>query len=187
MKMSKTVMAALALDAQAQALAMAVPYAALARRLATAITAATAQSAVAKEEKVTVWGTFKEAIKAAQDVGHSVTALRAGLEVACTEAGIPSGSFRGYITTVGNLYSDVLDELLTVEEVQAMSIADARKLYKVEKELSNLDKLRKALIDGTADWNEAELATLVSIVADSNAERVPAVEEVETEQEAIAI
>lgn len=184
MSLSKATIAALAAAGEAYAS----PYAHLAAELATSMSAAKAQTDRAKAERTSVWDGFKSAMSIALENGHSAAALRAGLEIACTNAGIPAGSFRGYVGTIGNLYADVCkaegeEGHLALEAALEISVKDARERYKPEP--SNLEKLRKALAERTKDWNEEELAVLLSIVDDTNADKAPKTTEEEASEEEV--
>lgn len=180
-KLSKGIAAALLADAQAQAAAYAAPYLTLAESLARNI-------AAADTVKGKVWDGFKSALEVASEAGHTPTALRAGLEIACTEAEIPAGSFRGYIGTIGNLYADIKADKLSLDDALALSVADARKRYKVEPVLTDVQKLQKHIAEGIKDWTAEQLAVLASIVDDMQPQVEPEAEteEVETEREAVA-
>lgn len=171
MKLSNETMTALAAAGQAYA----APYAHLAATLATAIGSAKTQAETAKGAKQTVWDGFKSAMGIAAENGHNAAALRAGLEIACINAGIPSGSFRGYVGTIGNLYADVLKPEgeaghIALSAAVALSVKDARDRYKPEP--TNLEKLHAKLAAAVKDWNEEEMALLLSIVDDMTPERL---------------
>lgn len=159
----------------------AVTYAELAAKIAGHVAKRDAKAAEAKEAKSTVWGDFKSALTLAHDAGHTVTALRVGLEIACTEADIPAGTFRSYVATVGDLYADVLAETLSIADATALSIADARKRYKVE---TPEEAMRAKLKEAIKDWDAEQLGVLLSLVADINGEAAETAEESEETEEA---
>lgn len=161
----------------------AVKYADLAAKIAGHAAQAADKAGKAKEAKATVWGDFKTALTLASEAGHTVTALRVGLEIACIEADIAPGTFRSYVATVADLYADVIDEEkeFTLEQATAISIADARKRYKTETPMQMMHaKLKEAI----KDWDETQMALLLSLVADINGETAEATDEAADEGEA---
>lgn len=160
----------------------AVAYADLAAKIAGHAAQAADKAGKAKDAKATVWGDFKTALTLASEAGHTVTALRVGLEIACIEADIAPGTFRSYVATVGDLYTDVMDEEkeFTLEQATAISIADARKRYKTETPLQAMHaKLKEAI----KDWDETQMALLLSLVADINGEQGEQEEEQNEEEQ----
>lgn len=145
----------------------AVAYADLAAKIAGHAAQAADKAGKAKDAKATVWGDFKTALTLASEAGHTVTALRVGLEIACIEADIAPGTFRSYVATVADLYTDVLDEEkeFTLEQATVISIADARKRYKTE---TPVQMMHAKLKDAIKDWDAEQLAILLSLVADIN-------------------
>lgn len=170
MKLSKLALASLA----AQATALSGPYASLARELATDITAAKVAGETAKEAKGGIWGGFKNAITASIEAEHDANAMRVGLEVACEEAGIPSGTFRGYVSTLCSLKADVDNAVLSLEQALSISIKDARELYadadkKARKALTDrlnaaVKKLDAAALTELVELAEAQAGTTVTTV-----------------------
>lgn len=157
--------------------AYAAPYSELARSLAAATAEAKVAGEVAKEVKGGVWAGFKSAVSIAAREGHNADTLRVGLEVACTEAGIPSGTFRGYVSTVCNLAADVDAGLLDLPEVDAISVKDARERYmdgdkKARKALT--DRLAAAVkkMDAAALTELVELAEAATTAEDTGAEEL---------------
>lgn len=149
----------------AQALALALPYNTLAASLATALAGAKVATERAKGEKVTVWDSFKAAIVVATEQGHAPDVMRSGLEIACEEAGIPSGSFRGYVSTIVSLYGDCVDGNLEWSDVEAISVADARKRY-VSEEKAVLLALKERLSAATSKLSLDDLITVVEAAED---------------------
>lgn len=160
MKLSQATMTALA----AQASALAGPYQAIAKQIATGLSATKTHANKAKTERTTVWDGFKSAMTVALNEGHNHGALRVGLEVACVEAGIPAGSFRGYISTIESLFSDVEAGKFTLEHATGISVKDARELYQSD-EKKALAAARKALADATEGWNAVNLLKLAELAA----------------------
>lgn len=160
MKLSKLALASLASAGEAYAGA----YQPLAIDLANRIAAGKSQADKAKGTKQTVWDGFKSALAIAEKEGHTETALRVGLEIACENAGIPSGSYRSYVVTVGNLFHDVKAGELTSEQVEAMTVKEARDRYKPEP--TPLEAARAKLIEDTKDFDLEQLSLLLSIVQD---------------------
>lgn len=143
-------------------------YASLAAKIAGHAAQAAAKAGAAKVAKGNVWADFKSALELAQEAGHTATALRVGLEIACIEADIPAGTFRSYVATVGDLYADIVAEKLTMEQATGLSIADARKRYKVE---TPADAMRAKLMEAVKTWDADQLAVLLSICDDINGEK----------------
>lgn len=169
MKASKAVTAILV----AQAAAISGPYRALASSLAAHTLADKAAGEATKASRETTWATFKRAIVVAAENQHSSEVMRAGLELACLDAEIPAGSFRGYISTVEFLAAEVQAGTLTAHEASAMSVKDARARYKpvpTEAETAKADAL-KALSEVVKDWT-AEQILLLCDLARGDAEEV---------------
>lgn len=146
----------------AQASAVSGPYITLAKSIATAMTAAGVKAEASKEGRKTVWNAFKDALTIASTNGHNVSTLRVGLEIACSEAGIPAGSFRSYLGTTANLYSDVTEGKLTLADAQGMTIKDARDRYKPEP--SEADKLRSRLHEAVKAYDEEQMRLVLDIL-----------------------
>lgn len=184
MKLSKLAIASLASAGEAYAGA----YQPLAIDLANRIAASKTQTDKAKGTKQTVWDGFKSALAIAQENGHTETALRVGLEIACENAGIPSGSYRSYVVTVGNLFHDVKAGELTGEQVEAMTVKEARDRYKAPP--SELEQMRAKLIEDTKDFTVEQFGLLLSIVSDVRGDADTAATDeavtAEPEREAIA-
>jgi hypothetical protein len=159
------------------------PYAALASHLATALAGAKIQADAAKSAKTGTWAGFKSAVVIGRDNGHSASVMRTGLEVACVDAGIPSGSFRGYISTVESLAADVFAGELSMAELEAISVKDARERYMDADKKAVLDA-RAKLNEATKGWNAEQLLLLASIAAESNAPEAEAEDAAEEPQAA---
>ncbi len=145
----------------AQMRAMAAPYEELARTIATAIAAAGIHAEKAASERTTLWDSFKGAIDVALTVGHNAGALQAGLSVACEEAGIPAGSYRGYSSTIVNLFTDLSEGRLDRAQVSAMSVKDARERY-MDAEKKADKEMQAKLLAAYAKLTRADRATLVA-------------------------
>jgi hypothetical protein len=159
-KFSNAVQEALLQDAAARAHAMAVPYEALAKQIAIAVEAQKAHGQKAKEERTNLWGAFKQALSIGMTEGHTVSALRVGLEVACEENKVPGGSIRSYINTIENMYREVAEGTLTLTAAEKLSIADARKRYRV---VSDAEKVRSELLDVVKNWKVDEVQALIAV------------------------
>jgi hypothetical protein len=160
MNFSKSVQDALLANAAAQAHTMALPYEELAKSIALAVEAQKAHTGKAKEERNSLWGAFKRALSIGLAAGHNVSALRVGLEVACEEQKVPQGSIRSYINTIENMYREVQEEKLTLIAAEKLSIADARKRYRV---VSDDEKVRRDLLDVVKGWKAEEIAALITL------------------------
>lgn len=166
----------------AQASAVAGPYLALASHLATALAGVKSHAETVKAEKVTVWDSFKSAITVARDNGHDSATMRAGLEIACLQAAIPAGSFRGYMSTVESLAADLFRGELSLIEVNEISVKDARERY-MDADKKALNAARAKLNEVTKGWTAEQLLLLADIAADSVKQDAP---EQETEQPKVA-
>lgn len=177
MKLSKLALASLASAGEAYAGA----YQALATSLANTIAAGKTQADKAKGTKGTIWEGFKSALSIAEKEGHTETALRVGLEIACENAGIPSGSYRSYVVTIGNLFHDVKAGELTNEQVEAMTVKEARERYKAPP--TELEQMRAKLVEDTKDFTVEQFGLLLSIVSDVKGDGTDeAADTAETEQ-----
>ena len=152
----------------AHAEAMAAPYNALAAHLATGMAGLKAHGDKLKGERSSIWDQFKSAIDVAQENGHNPEAMRAGLEIACLNAGIASGSFRGYVSTVENLARDLTEGNITREEVKDIAVADARARY-FDDEKKELLAARQALATATEGWTAENIRKLATLAADISA------------------
>lgn len=168
-------------EAMSKASGFAIPYKALCGELSAIAHAQAARDAASRRDRATLWDTFKKALNIAANSGHSVESMRMGLELACSEAGIPGGSFRSYVNTLGQLFEDVLRARITVEEATALSISDARARYRV---ITPVDKVRRALAEATRDWNANELSALLNVAQGQTDEEV--IETIEQAAEAHA-
>lgn len=160
MQFSKATMTALA----AQAEALGLPYKTIAEKIATGLAGAKSHGDKAKEERTTVWDGFKAAMTVALNEGHNHQALRVGLEVSCNNAGIPAGSFRGYISTIESLFSDVEAGKFTLEHASEISVKDARELYQSDDKKA-LQAARAKLAAATEGWNAENLSKLAELAA----------------------
>lgn len=158
-------LASIAPGVAAQAAALALPYNELARSLATSMAASKVASDTAKTVKTTVWHSFKQSISIAMTNGHDTATLRTGLEIACEEAGIPSGSFRGYVSTIASLHADVDSGALELEQVESISVKDARARYLPEDKAA-LHALKERLNAAVKELSVEELTTLVEAAED---------------------
>lgn len=162
----------------AQAAAVAGPYNALAAALGAHAQAEAQAVTKATDEKVSTWTLMKSAISIARDNGHSHEVMRAGLEIACVQANVPSGSFRGYMSTIENLAADLESAKLTLAQVNDISVKDARKRYAAPPSAEQAARARLAA--AIKDWTAAHINTLAQLAEDDNAKNAPA----ETTEEA---
>lgn len=146
--------------AGSQIKALAEPYAQLAQRIATSLAAGKVMAEKAKSEKASTWDEFKGAIDVALVNGHNTGALASGLQIACEEAGIPAGSFRGYSSTIQNLFQDICDGNLTREQVGEMSVKDARERYQ-DQSKKDAKALQERLLAVYAKLDDAGKLALV--------------------------
>lgn len=163
-------------------------YEPLAGRIALAVAVAKGAADAAKSERESVWTLFKGAVAVGVTAKHSPEAMRAGLEYACTVAGIPAGTLRGYASTVENLYRDRLafkaakgktaQVGLSQSEVDAISVADARKRYKAAPTAA--EQARTRIAEAIKEWTVEQLTLLETIIAESAA--TPATGEQEAPQ-----
>lgn len=156
---SKQVEAMLAEQVKAQMAAVSAPYRALANTLAAELVEVGTLATGVKEKRGGVWAGFKRAATIAQEAGHNSSTMRAGLEIACNDAGIPSGTFRGYVSTLEKLKADVDDGSLTMADLTAISIADARKRYKEPP--TEKDQAVAALNKAVEKWTPEQVRLLV--------------------------
>lgn len=177
MKLSKDIQAALMADAAQYSQ----PYAALAASIARDV----AKAGAAKQS---LWASFKDALSIAANSGHTVTALRIGLEVACSEAEVPAGSFRSYLGTVANMHGAIVAEQLTLADAREMSVADAREKYADKKPKTDLQLAKERLHNAMKDWTAAQIVALAEVAEDANetAAEAAAPAEPEEQQEAKA-
>ena len=160
MALSKQAKEMLLADQIKKAEVYAAPYRPLATELAVNVAEAQRIADEAKENRASTWTLFKKALAIATTSKHSVEAMRIGLEIACDGAGIPGGSFRSYVMTVTNLYDDIRQKNITLADAEAMTITQARALYRV---LTPLQEARAALNEAIAAWDAAELMKLVDL------------------------
>ena len=144
----------------------AIPYKPVSAAVAMSLAAVKAHQDKVKEERTNVWKNFKDALDVAATAGHTVSAMRVGLALACDEVGIPEGSFRSYLSTVTNLYADIMDPdnergTLTLAQAKAMSIQEARKRFAAPP--SDIQRARQELAQLTADWTPEQLQALVTM------------------------
>lgn len=178
MKLSKDIQAALMADAAQYSQ----PYAALAASIARDV----AKAGAAKQS---LWASFKDALSIAANSGHTVTALRIGLEVACSEAEVPAGSFRSYVGTIANMHGAIVAEQLTLADAREMSVADAREKYADKKPKTDLQLAKERLHNAMKDWTAAQIVALAEVAEEANeAAKLPeeGSEEGEEQQEAKA-
>lgn len=167
----------------ASANAVAAPYSALAASLATALAGLKKDADTLTGEKTKVWDAFKSACAIGKKAKHDRDALRAGLEIACVQAGIPAGSFRGYISTVESLYADVLayapangDEPqkgLTLEQVKEISVKDARERY-MDAGKKALAEAKARLTKAVGEWSADAIIELAKVAEAANAKAAAA-------------
>lgn len=176
-------------DKKVTALELAQPYAALALDIAKGMKQVKSLTDKLATSKGGVWGGFKQAISIGMAASHSLANIKAGLAVACEEAKIPSGSYRGYIGTIGHLYTDILAGNMTIAEAEALSVADARKRYRVVKSepaatgetgegvgseetetaganVSEENELLATIVARIKDWDSVSLALLLETLDD---------------------
>jgi hypothetical protein len=175
--------------ALAQCALLSKPYLALAQGLAVALAGAKVQTDAAKKAKSGTWAGFKSAIAIARESGHSASVMRTGLEVACVEAGIPAGSFRGYISTIESLAAEVIGGTMTTAEVEAISVKDARARYMPEDKKA-LAAAHAKLAETVKDWTAEQILLLVEIAtadtASEDADTDTASDEAETPEPQVA-
>lgn len=157
---SKDVQNMLLSEALGKASGFAIPYKALCGELHAIVTSQQERADAAKKDKASLWDTFKKALDIAIDSGHSVSAMRIGLELACSDATIPGGSFRSYVNTLAQLFEDILQAKLTAEEARKLSIGDARARYRV---VTPVEQVRRELLSVVGEWTADELKALVCI------------------------
>lgn len=76
-----------------------------------------------------VWSGFKKALRVAASHGHTKEVMVAALSAACADAEVPAGSLRSYMPTASSLLDDINAGKLAVEDIDKMSIQEARKRY----------------------------------------------------------
>ena len=150
----------------AAASAAAGPYEGLAKHIATALSANKLHGDAVKAERVTLWDSFKSAIEVAQTNGHTAATMRAGLEIACLQAGIPAGSFRGYVSTVESLAVDYFagENGITATRLAEISVKDARELYQSD-DARLLSDAKAKLAAATAGWSVENILKLAEVAA----------------------
>lgn len=176
-------------DKQLTALELARPYAELAMELAKGFKKVKGLQDSLTTAKGGLWGGFKQALSIGMAASHNVSNIKAGLAVACEEATIPSGSYRGYVGTIGHMYNELVTGTLTLSEAEQMSIGDARKRYRkpaaATADVTNEDAAPAANVSETAnaeqpitnamlasvmdkvkDWDDSSLSVLLSIIDD---------------------
>lgn len=163
MKLSNAVTATLLAAGNAYA----APYDGLAKKLATAIAGTKAHGDAVKAERSTLWDTFKSACTIGLKAEHDANALRAGLEIACVNAGIPAGSFRGYVSTIGSLYGDLIAGNLSEGELADISVKDARERY-MDADKRLLNEARKRLNDAVKGWSVAAIIAFAEMAEKVN-------------------
>lgn len=164
--MSKFINDLAAQDQAARNAAIMAPYVELALKIAQHTEEVGTVSKAVKEAKGGIWGAFKSAMATASEAGHNASALRLGLALACTEAGMKPGTFRSYVMTVGDIWAEAHDGVLpkgietaiTIEEAAKLSIGDARKRYKV------LSQKEQLLADITAKLKEMDESALTDVL-----------------------
>lgn len=164
---------AVAAQVAAQFEAAKAPYVALAAKVGAGAVVLTQAKEAADGARKGLWSEFKGALSLAMAAEHSPATMRMGLEIACTEAEVPAGSFRSYVGTLANLLTDIQAEALTLAEAEALSIADARKRYKAAP--TELEKAKALLLAAIENWSATEvnnLATLAAGKAQEDAEDV---------------
>lgn len=159
LKLSKEALHALAASGEVYA----APYLALAEGIARSLEATKVQRTALTQVRTTTWDSFKQALSIAATSGHTATALRVGMEIACSEAGIPSGSFRSYVNTIGSLYADIMEGKLTLAAAEVLSVADARARYKVAPELTEKQKAQRELDALVENWQPDEIRAVIAM------------------------
>lgn len=176
-------------DKQLTALELARPYAELAMELAKGFKKVKGLQDSLTTAKGGLWGGFKQALSLGMSAGHNASNVKAGLAVACEEAKIPSGSYRGYVGTIGHMFNELADGTLTLAEAEQLSIGDARKRYRkpastpaevsaesaapaanVSEATNTAAPITNAMLasvmDKVKDWDDASLSVLLSIIDD---------------------
>jgi hypothetical protein len=154
-----------------QSATLATPYTGVARKLAADGAAVRAIAEDAKEGRKSLWSTAKDAIAAALAAGHNPASFAIGFQIACEGAGVPSGTFRGYISPLKGMLADVERGELTPEKVEEMTVADARAKYE---EKSDAVKRREALLAAWKELTEEQQTALVELATTQAAGNKPA-------------
>ena len=160
MALSKEVRDSLLANEVKKAEAFATPYRTLAAQIKQSMEEAGSLADQQKENRASTWDMFKQALGIASAENHTQLALRVGMEIACDQAGVPGGSFRSYLSTVVNLYSDIKEGNLSLKEAQELSIAQARALYRV---VTPVQEARNALLEAVSAWSPEEIMVLVTL------------------------
>jgi hypothetical protein len=174
MKLDKTMLSQLAAD-------YAAPYRSIAATLATIAGAKAKLGEKVTEQAFSLWEGFKQGLDVAIAADHSPNAVRVGFAVACEEAGIPSGSFRSYVATIGSMYAEVQTGTLTREDALLMKIKDARERYQ-DAEKKALREAKSRLEAAVKGYTVAQLDELTEYVKLVNAEAKAAAEAARAEQ-----
>lgn len=155
-------------DAQARNAAYMAPYAALAAHIASGLATVKQVSGAVKEARTGIWNEFKSAFAIAQENGHNAKAFTLGMALACETAGIKPGTYRSYVATCGSIWEEIHDgkvphgeNQLTIAEVPALTIAAARKRYRV---LTNTEKLHASITEALKEADEETLAAVLSFI-----------------------
>lgn len=176
-------MATIRISAAAQATLLrespvALPYNALAGKIAIAVAALKQDVDGVKAERVSVWESFKSAIAIAAEAGHAPATMRAGLEIACASADVPAGTFRGYVATVESLAADLDAGTITEGEIKDISVADARARYQADSVKANKEA-RALLAKVIAKWTPEQITILAQLAEGLDKEGQPEAEGVE--------
>ena len=178
MKLNKDMQNAL----MAQAADKALPYRTLAAAVAQGVATVAAHAERTKGERKGLWATFRSALNAAHDAGHSATDLRVGLTIACNEAEVPAGTIRSYVGTLANMQADVNAGTLPLAEALELSIEKARERYPADTEAAKLKAARAEVADAVKLCTVAELKELALELRDRYAERIAAHEKAQAER-----
>lgn len=149
----------------ALAAAASAPYNALAASIATATSANKVTADGLKAAKLNVWDAFKSAIGIAVEAGHNAAQMRAGLEISCVNAGVPAGTFRGYVSTVESLALDLFTGEIDAGTVAEISVKDARERY-MDADKRILNEARAKLRERVKDWDAEQIGLLILLCDD---------------------
>jgi hypothetical protein len=163
MKLNKEMLSALAAD-------YALPYRELANQIGLIAAQKSTLANGVNEANFGLWDGFKKGLDVAIAADHSPTAIRVGFAVACEEAGIPAGSFRSYVATIGNMYADIQAGSLEREVALLMKVKEARERYQ-DADKKALREAKARLEAATKGWTVAQLDELSEYAGLVNEER----------------
>lgn len=162
----------------AQREAIIAPYRKLAQGIATTVAAGKVLNEKAQAGKLTLWDSFKAAMRIAVESHHTAEALRDGLSLACAEAEIPAGSYRSYVATTADLFALVKADKIDINKASGLKIKEARELV-MSPDKKQLAALKARFAELTADYTAEQWSDLITLLAP---EAVPADGEGESEE-----